>query len=68
MLQETRLCAPAYEAINLSMVYEWGRGWTLRATGRRDGCEGWDSEAYELMTSPELADVAASHLFSMLGL
>jgi|tagenome__1003787_1003787.scaffolds.fasta_scaffold16145412_2 hypothetical protein len=68
MLQEQRLGAPAYEAINLSMVYSWGKGWTMRATGRRDGCEGWDSDTYELMTSPELADVAASHLFSMLGL
>jgi len=68
MLQETRLGAPAYEAITLAMVYSWGKGWTMRATGRRDGCEGWDTDVYELMTSPELADVAATHLFSMLGL
>lgn len=67
-LQERRLHAPAYEAINFTMLYEWGTGWVLRATGRRDGCEGWESQHYERMSSPELGDVVACTISEMLGL
>jgi hypothetical protein len=68
MLQERRLGAPAYEAVNFRMQYEWGSGWTLHAVGRRDGCDGWEGETYELMSAPELGDVATTVLFDMLGL
>jgi hypothetical protein len=67
-LQERRLGAPAFEAINLAMLFEWGKGWTLSATARRDGCDGWEHEKYELMSSPELGDVVGAVLDGMLGL
>jgi hypothetical protein len=68
MLQEPRLSAPAYEAVTLTMQYEWGSGWSLSATGRRDGCDTWDHEAYHLLSTPELGDVAGTVLASLLGL
>lgn len=68
MLQEQRLGAPAFEAINFTMLYKWGQGWMLSATGRRDGTMGWEGDRYELMSTPELADVAGSVLADMLGL
>ena len=68
MLQEPRLCAPAFDVINIAMVYDWQSGWTLKVSGRRDGTVGWEKERYELMTSPEMADVACCVLTEMLGL
>lgn len=68
MLQERRLGAPAFEAVHFSMMYEWGKGWTLRASGRRDGCAAFDHESYERMTSGELSDVVGVVLENMLGL
>lgn len=68
MLQERRLCAPAFDVINVSMAYDWQSGWTMKVSGRRDGLEGWEKEMYELMSTPELGDVLATVIFQMLGL
>lgn len=58
-MREERLFRLAYEAINLTAVYEHGHGWRLRVVARRQD-EQWDEAQlveYSRLTTDELADV-----------
>jgi len=67
-LQERRLGAPAFAAINFHMRWVFYDGWVLTVTGRREGEAEFVTERYESLSSVELATALEAISAGMLGI
>lgn len=68
MLQEQRLCAPAFSYLHFGISFEWPDGWAVKMSGRREGAEAYEHEHYDRLDVFELHDVVATVLALKLGI